>query len=156
MAPPSPPRHPAAAGAPPPEPAMPTPAHPDAAARGDSGQPLAVLAESLYLANLLVAPGLAFALLCWLWVRHRDSAPPLARQHLRQTLWVSVVAGVLIVGLSGALIALGGWDWPGTWVVVLTYFVCIHGALVLLGMVGLAKAMAGQAWRFPLVGPAER
>lgn len=121
----------------------------------EAGQPLAVLAESLYLANLLVAPGLAFAVLCWLWLKHRSSAPPLARQHLRQTLWVSVVAGALIVGLSGALVALGGWQGPWTWVVVLTYFVCIHGTLVLLGMVGLSKAMAGQPWRYPLVGPRE-
>lgn len=124
-------------------------------AAGVPGQGLAVLAESLYLANLLVAPGLAFAALGWLWWRHRGSAPPLARQHLRQALWVSVVAGGLIVGLSAALVLLGGWHWPWTWVVVLTYFVCVHGTLVLLGMVALSKAMAGQAWRYPLLGPRE-
>jgi hypothetical protein len=118
-----------------------------------NGQGLAVLAESLYLVNLLVAPGLAFAVLVWLWLRHRHSAPPLARSHLRQATFVSVVAGVLIACLSVVIVALGGWRWPYTWVVVLTYFVCIHGALVLLGMFALAKAMAGQAWRYPLVGP---
>lgn len=120
---------------------------------GAPGQGLAVLAASLYLANLLVAPGLAFAALCWLWWRHRGSAPPLARQHLRQALWVSVVAGGLIVGLSAALVLLGGWHWPWTWVVVLTYFVCIHGALVTMGIFALSKAMAGQPWRYPWVGP---
>ncbi len=142
-----------------PAPDLPTPDLDDAAAAGDTGQHtgqrLAVLAESLYLANLLVAPGIAFAVLGWLWLKHRHSAPPLARQHLRQTLWVSVVAGGLIVGLSGTLVLLGGWQGPWTWVLVLTYFVCIHGALVLLGMLGLSKAMAGQPWRFPVVGPRE-
>lgn len=116
------------------------------------GQGLAVMAESLYLANLLVLPGIAFAALLWLWFRHKDSAPPLARQHLGQATVVSIVGGILIVCLSGVLIALGGLHWPWTWVVVITYFVCIHGALVLLGMFGLAKAMAGQTWRYPIIG----
>lgn len=120
-----------------------------------NGQGLAVLAESLYLVKLLLAPGLAFAVLVWLWLRHRHSAPPLARSHLRQATFVSVVAGVLIACLSGVIVGFGGWRWPWTWVAVLTYFVCIHGALVLLGMFALAKAMAGQAWRYPLVGPRE-
>ncbi len=119
----------------------------------DRGQSLAVWAQSLYLINLLLAPGLAFVALLWLWRRHRNSAPPLARQHLRQALWVSVVAGVLIAGLSALLVAVGGLHAAWTWVVVLTYFVCIHGTLVLLGMVALSKAMAGQPWRYPLVGP---
>jgi len=117
------------------------------------GQSLAVLAASLYLVNLLLAPGLAFCALVWLWWRHKDSAPPLARQHLHQATMVSMVGGVLIVCLSGAWVALGGLDSAWTWVVVLTYFVCIHGALVLLGMFALSKAMAGQPWRYPWIGP---
>lgn len=100
-----------------------------------------------------MTPGIAFAALLWLWFKHKDSAPPLARQHLGQTTFVSVVGGILIVCLSGALVALGGLHQPWTWVLVITYFVCIHGALVLLGMFGLAKAMAGQTWRYPLIGP---
>lgn len=121
--------------------------------RADKGQRLAVMAEALYLANLLVLPGIAFAALLWLWLQHKDSAPPLARQHLLQALWASVVSGVLIVCLSVGLVALGGWHQPWTWVVVITYFVCVHGMLVLLGMFALAKAMAGQGWRYPLIGP---
>ena len=39
-------------------------------------------------------------------------------------------------------------------VLVIMYFTCIHSTLVMFGMFGLAKAMAGQAWRFPLIGPA--
>lgn len=117
------------------------------------GHGLAVLAESLYLANLLVAPGLAFALLAWLWLKHRRSAPPLARNHLGQATVASVAAGVLIACLCAAIVALGGWQWHWTWVVVLTYFVCIHATLVTLGVFALAKAMADQAWRYPLVGP---
>mgnify|MGYP006978787415 CR=1 FL=1 len=122
-------------------------------AHADSGKHLAVLAQALYLCNLLVAPGLAFAALLWLWFKHKDSAPPLARLHLAQATFVSVIGGILIVCISAVLVAMGGLQWPWTWVVVITYFVCIHGALVLLGMFALAKAMAGQAWRYPLIGP---
>jgi len=118
-----------------------------------AGQNLAVLAESLFLINLLLLPGLAFAALFALWLKNRDSAPPLARQHLRQTTFVSLVGGFLIVVLSGLILALGGLDWAWTWVVLVLYFTCIHSTLVLLGMYGLIKAMSGQVWRFPLIGP---
>ena len=118
-----------------------------------AGQNLAVLAESLYLINLLLLPGLAFAGLFALWLKNKDSAPPLARQHLRQTTFVSLVGGFLIVTLSGLILALGGLDWAWTWVVLVLYFTCIHSTLVLFGMYGLIKAMSGQVWRFPLIGP---
>lgn len=117
------------------------------------GQRLAILAESLYLTNLLLAPGLAFGALVWLWLKHRHTAPPLAYQHLRQATYVSVVGGVLIVCLSVLLMAMGGLHRPLTWVVVITYFVCVHGTLVLFGMFALAKAMAGEVWRYPVIGP---
>jgi len=118
-----------------------------------AGQNLAVLAEALYLINLLLLPGLAFAGLLALWLKNKDSAPPLARQHLRQTTFVSLVGGFLIVTLSGLILALGGLDWAWTWVVLVLYFTCIHSTLVLFGMYGLIKAMAGQVWHFPLIGP---
>ena len=118
-----------------------------------AGQNLAVLAESLFLINLLLLPGLAFAGLFALWLKNKDSAPPLARQHLRQTTFVSLVGGFLIVTLSGLILALGGLDWAWTWVVLVLYFTCIHSTLVPFGMSGLVKAMSGPVWRFPLIGP---
>ncbi|MGA9395301.1 MAG: hypothetical protein WCA83_12030 [Azonexus sp.] len=125
------------------------------ASAGDKpGQNLAVLAEALYLANLLLVPGIAFAILFWLWLTNKDSAPPLARQHLKQTTFVSLYGGILIVALSALFIAVGGLHWEWTWVVVIMYFTCVHSTLVMFGMFGLAKALAGQIWRFPLIGPA--
>ena len=119
-----------------------------------TGQNLAVLAEAHYLANLLLVPGIAFAVLAWLWLKNKDSAPPLARQHLRQTTFVSLYGGILIVVLSALFIAIGGLHWEWTWVVVIMYFTCVHSTLVMFGMFGLAKALAGQIWRYPLIGPA--
>ena len=118
-----------------------------------AGQNLAVLAESLFLINLLLLPGLAFAGLFALWLKNRDSAPPLARQHLRQTTFVSLVGGFLIVSLITLFILIGGLRHEYTWVAVILYFTCIHSTLVLFGMYGLIKALAGQTWRFPLIGP---
>ncbi|NTV71323.1 MAG: hypothetical protein HGA71_14410 [Azonexaceae bacterium] len=119
-----------------------------------AGQNLAVLAEALYLINLLLLPGLAFLILVGLWFKFKDSAPPLARQHLRQTTFISLVGGLLIVVFSGLILGLGGLAWEWTWVTLILYFTCIHSTLVLFGMYALIKAMNGQMWRFPLIGPA--
>lgn len=132
-----------------PAPAGPPPEAPAAPA----GEELAVTAEALFLVNLLLLPGLGFLLLAWLWWRHRHSAPLLARQHLQQTFWVSAWGGALIAGLSALFIAVGGLHWEWTWVAVILYFTCVHSALVMGGIVGLAFAMAGKPWRFPLIGP---
>jgi hypothetical protein len=113
----------------------------------------AVIAESLFLANLLVAPGLAFVGLLWLW---RRAPTPLARQHLRQAIAGSLWAGALLGGLSGAILAVGGFDSMWSWLWVILYFTFFHSTLVLFGMVGLSRAIAGQPFRFPLIGPADR
>jgi uncharacterized Tic20 family protein len=119
-----------------------------------AGQNLAVLAEALYLINLLLLPGIAFVLLLGLWLKYKDSAPALARQHLKQTTFVSMIGGFLIIVLSALIVALGGLNWEWTWVILIIYFTCVHSTLVLLGMYALIKAMNGQTWRFPLIGPA--
>jgi hypothetical protein len=116
------------------------------------GQGLAVAAEALYLANLMLAPGLAFLAILWLWWRRAD-APPLARCHLDQTFFVSLWGGALIVVANAALFLIFGWDWEWTWVIVVIYFTCVHSTLILLGVVGLSKALAGKPYRYPLVGP---
>jgi uncharacterized Tic20 family protein len=118
-----------------------------------SGQALAVLAEALFLINLLLLPGLAFLALAGLWLHFRHSAPALARQHLKQATLVSLWGGLLIVGFAAAILLAGGLDWEWTWVALILYFTCIHSTLVLFGMYALIKAMNGQVWRFPLIGP---
>ena len=117
------------------------------------GQNLAVMAEALFLGNLLVAPGVCFAILLWLWLRNKDDAPPLAHHHLKQTTYVSLWGGILIIVISAAFIALGGLQWEWTWVIVIMYFTCIHSTLVMFGAYALSKALAGQIWRDPLIGP---
>ena len=116
------------------------------------GQSLAVWAEVLYLSNLLVAPGLAFLMLLWVYLKRSADMPALALCHLRQTISASVWAGILLVIANIAIILLGGYAAPKTWVIVIIYFTTCHSTLVLLGVLGLAKAMAGQKYIYPLVG----
>jgi hypothetical protein len=126
----------------------------DSAGGDPPGLGLAVVAESLYLANLLLLPGVAFLGLLYLFWRRSVSAPPLAASHLMQTLRASLWAGGLLLVANGLILLLGGYRGPNTWTVVITYFTACHSTLVMLGMFGLAKAMAGQCWRYPLLGPA--
>ena len=116
------------------------------------GQSLALVAESLYLINLLVLPGLGFLALLWLYFRRRANAAPLAQIHLRQTVSASLWAGVLLVLVNLLIIILGGYDAAWTWVIVILYFTTAHTTLVILGILGLARALAGQPYRYPLVG----
>jgi uncharacterized Tic20 family protein len=110
------------------------------------------MAEVLYLANLLLLPGIAFVVLLALWVKHRHTHQPLARCHLRQTVAGSLWAGVLLIIANAAIVLLGGYDQVSTWVVAIIYFTMFHSTLVLLGVLGLAKAMAGQQYVYPLIG----
>ncbi|MDD5330816.1 MAG: hypothetical protein PHX38_12510 [Sulfuricella sp.] len=116
------------------------------------GQALAIWAETLYLVNLLLAPGLAFLALLWLYLRRPPATPPLAVCHLRQAISASLWAGALLVFANVLIILLGGYSAPSTWVVVILYFTTCHSTLVLFGVFGLAKALAGQQYVYPLLG----
>lgn len=118
-----------------------------------AGRRLAIVAETLYLANLLLAPGLAFAIIAWLWLTRRSEAPALARRHLDQAFFVSLWGGILLVACCGIFVLLGGLAWKWTWVLVILYFTCVHSALVTFGIIGLAKAMAGREYVYPWIGP---
>lgn len=116
------------------------------------GQGLATAVEVLYLVNLLLVPGLAFVILLVVYWRNIKTASPLARCHLQQTLVASIWAGVLLVAINVLILMLGGYQEPWTWVVLILYFTTCHASLVLLGVLGLAKAMAGQFYVYPLIG----
>lgn len=118
------------------------------------GREIAVAAEALYLANLMIVPGIAFVALLVLWFREHRRAPDLARNHLRQTVAASLWAGALLVVANAAIILAGGYDSPHTWIIVILYFTTCHSTLIFCGAIGLAKALAGKPFRFPLIGPA--
>lgn len=119
------------------------------------GQTLAVTAEALYLANLMLIPGLGFVLLGWVWFRHHHTAPALAANHLRQTFFVSLWGGLLLVSACAGFILFFGVNSAWTWTYVVIYFTCVHSSLILFGVLGLSKALAGKTYRYPLIGPGE-
>ena len=100
----------------------------------EAGKSLAVKAESLYLVNLMLAPGLAFALLLLLYWLNRRRTDALAANHLSQTVGVTVAGGALIVVVSALFLLLGGLDSGYTWMVVVMYFTFIHSSLILMGV----------------------
>lgn len=116
------------------------------------GRSLAITAETLYLVNLLLLPGLAFLALLVLYLARYRAAAPLAANHLAQTTGVSIVGGGLIVTVILAIVLLGAFDTAWTWVVVVLYFTFVHSTLILLGVLGLVRAMAGEHYRYPLLG----
>ena len=116
------------------------------------GQSLAVFAEVLYLANLLILPVLSFIVLLYLYMKYRSDAPQLALNHLSQTLRGSIWAGIMIMLVNAGILLAGGYDSVWTWVALIIYFTSIHATFVLLGMLGLSRAMAGKQYHFPLPG----
>ncbi len=120
----------------------------------DRNTTLAVIAESLYLINLMLLPGLAFVLLLVIYLRSKNTADPLSRNHLQQTVVTSIWAGALLILVNALIIVLGGYDGPYTWMVVIIYFTTAHSCFILAGVFGLIKALAGQCWSYPLIGPA--
>ena len=113
---------------------------------------IAVIAEALFLCNLLVIPGVAFFVLAIMYRRHIEQCNTLCRCHLKQTLIASLWAGFLIIVVNTYILLVGGYDQPGTWVLLIIYFTTIHATLVLLGVVGLSKALAGKHYHYPLIG----
>ena len=116
------------------------------------GISLAVAAETLYLLNLMVVPGIAFAVIAWLWFAKRKTASALDRCHLDQVFFASLWAGVLLVVANVAIVLLGGYDTAYTWVVVILYFTTCHSTLIFFGAFGLSRALSGKPYRYPLIG----
>ncbi|MCW9013994.1 MAG: hypothetical protein OQL06_09445 [Gammaproteobacteria bacterium] len=115
------------------------------------GITLAVAAESLFLANLLILPLISFLMLIYLNIKNRATEDSTGLCHLRQTMLASIWGGILIVLVTLGIILMGGFDNGWTWVVVITYFTTIHATFVLLGALGLAKAMANKHYHYPLI-----
>ena len=112
---------------------------------------LAVAAEALYLVNLMLLPGVAFTALLALYLVFFDKAQPLARNHLAQTLGVSLVGGSLIV-FVGLLYWIMGDFGPYGWVWAVFYFTLVHSSLIFMGVFGLIKAMNDEHFVYPLIG----
>jgi len=116
------------------------------------GQTLAVLAELFFLLNLVFLPVIGFIVLSVLYLRYRNTAPALARCHLRQTFNASIWAGIMLLLVNAVIILLGGYDSPSVWIIVILYLTSIHTVFIMLGTFGLTRAMNGKHYHYPVTG----
>ena len=116
-----------------------------------NGKTLAIIAESLYLMNLMLIPVLGFVILTVLYFKY-EKCSELAGSHLRQTFSASIWAGLLLILVNLVILMAGGYQTPYTGVIVVLYFTICHSTLILLGMYGLVKAIAGERFHYPIIG----
>lgn len=103
----------------------------------------AVLAQLLYLANLLAIPGLALLLLWLLRYLLHDKLDSLSRYHFQ--LAISVGSGaLLILGMPPLFLWLLGYRSAESWTGMLLFLLVTHTSLVIFGIYALAQAMTGR------------
>ena len=118
----------------------------------DNNKKIAIIAEILYLANLLFLPGLAFVLLAYVFIKYRRGQSELVKSHLTQTFYTSLIGAALIVIIISMLLFFGGFSSAYIWMWIILYFTLVHSTLVVFGALGLAKAMSSQPWQYPIIG----
>jgi hypothetical protein len=102
----------------------------------------AIVAQSLYLANLLLLPGLSFFYLLWYAKQHLNESS-IAKIHLYRAVQLSIAAGVAII-LLPLVVMIVSPEFEASLMVLILYFVTVHAGLVLIGMLNLARAMSGR------------
>lgn len=105
--------------------------------------------SALYLANLLIAPGIAYLLLAWFYW-HVNSDDNLKCFHVRASFWLATLSGVVLLGVPLAVLLIGDFT-DLAWMFALTFLVTVHGAFVIVGVYMLAKAMNEQTYWFPFL-----
>jgi len=65
---------------------------------------------------------------------------------------VSLRAGLLLIAVPALVVLTVDLDQPAAWILLLLYVLCCHATLVLLGVLGLSRAIAGQTFVYPLLG----
>lgn len=111
---------------------------------------IAISAEALYLGNLLLLPLLALLILLALYFRYHHCGNELASSHLHQAVSASLWAVALLVSVPLLTLSISGTNSPNGWTLTLLYLVVCHTSLVVTGIYGLARAMAGKPFRISL------
>ena len=104
----------------------------------------AVVFQSLYLANLLLLPGISFLILLWLLFTHQKSPNQLSRWckiHLFRAVQLSILVGIVLVFIPVCIVFVSP-ELNTSLMGIIIYFVMFHTGFVLIGMLNLARAMA--------------
>ena len=123
----------------------------DAINRRQSDKGLAILAESLYLLNLLF-PLIPLGVM--LIVRHRRfaDAGKLGRSHLAQATAVAIISSLLFVAANLVIVMYGGYRSVAALITFEIYFIAIVPLFVIPGLLALLRAMNEQPARYPFIG----
>ncbi len=113
---------------------------------------LATLAQALYLTNITIFPVVSFILLILLYLKYRTRLHPTALLHFKQAILANLVAGFLLIMVSLLILYVGEFNSPFTWMTLIIYFLSIHSALILFGVFALIKALAENAYVYPIFG----
>ncbi len=101
-----------------------------------------MISQTLFLMNLLLLPGISFLLLIWLFFTHKPTFG-WQRIHLYRAMQLSIAVGIFLVGIP-LFIMLFSTQFQASIMVILVYFVTLHAAFVLLGMLNIARAMSAK------------
>lgn len=117
------------------------------------GCDLAIAAEAFYIVNMVLAPGLGFLMLAVLYPYCKRKRPPaIAMNHLRQAISATIWAIVALTIFFVLLWVTGGYPSAYFWPLITFYFVFIHIPMSVIGVIGFGKALAGENYRYPVIG----
>jgi len=113
---------------------------------------LAGLAQTLFLLNISFLPVVSFIILITLYLKKQPFENLTVRLHFRQAILANILAGILLLAISGIILFINDFNSPYTWAILITYFTCVHSALILYGVYALMKTFSQQAYVYPLIG----
>jgi hypothetical protein len=91
--------------------------------------------------NLTFLPGLAFI---WLMLANKKNENgTIESYHTRLGIKLNLLAGAVLILVSGLMIALGGFNSAWTWVYVITYFTFVHTTFIVVAIWTLTRAWSG-------------
>ncbi|MCW8831951.1 MAG: hypothetical protein OQK09_16605 [Colwellia sp.] len=115
--------------------------------KSNQNNQFAIIYQSLYLANLLLLPVISFLVLVYYFHKAAPDTPQgnhlsrFNKIHLYRSIQISALAGVLL-GVAPVFYIFYSAQFSTSVMVVVFYFVTLHTAFVLVGMLNLARAMA--------------
>jgi len=100
----------------------------------------AIVYQSLFLMNLLLIPGLSFMMLTWFFVRRKNNKG-WQRIHLYRSVQLSVLSCFFLIIIPVTILSTTH-TFDVSLMLIIIYFVTMHAAFVLLGMLNISRAMA--------------
>ncbi|MCW8886550.1 MAG: hypothetical protein OQK12_15080 [Motiliproteus sp.] len=110
-----------------------------------------VVLQGLYLINLLALPVLALIPIIYLCKKHWKSEDLVILCHTRQVIATTLWFTVVVVG-GGLMFWFLGEHSPELWTVLIMYLIVFHTTFVMIGLIGLAKAITGKTYQPYLIG----